>query len=125
MFTDIITLYNYHKDSWKRTILTSVQVSDTMSLSIDSTNEERITSQLTITVPYREGYKDQVTYDGSGFTFGTNGLDVIVLGNVDDEITDEFTISDLIRKYEKIGIIASVTDNTRRTLLKYWRVKTQ
>ncbi len=46
--------------------------------------------------------------------------DYIVLGDVDEEINENFTIEDVKRKYQA-GLIVQVADNTLRDMLKHYR----
>lgn len=53
-----------------------------------------------------------------------NEEDAIVLGVVDDEVTEEkgHRLSDLLKKYNKSGLIKATNDNTGRTYLPNLKV---
>lgn len=126
MFTDKVTLYNHYvsqsKDMWSRYVLDGVQVNETTDNEMDSEGAMSLTEELSVTIPYMSGYVSPKEFAGTGFTFGLDNLDVLVCGEVSDVIGDDFTISDLRRKYRSSGVIKNVKDNTRRTMLKHWRV---
>lgn len=126
MFTDTVTLYNHYKDGdddkWHRTVLSGVQVSTIASMHVDGDGKITHSGDITVTIPYRNGYVEPMNYDGEGFTFGLDNLDVLVVGESDDEVTDDLTISALIRRYQTAGTLVDVNDNTQRTLLKHWKV---
>ena len=126
MFTDTVTLYNRFKDGgedrWHRTVLTGVQVSTIAMMNTDTDGKITNTEDISVTIPFVEGYVEPKRYVGRGFTFGLDNLDVLVVGEVRDEITEEFTISKLLRKYQTAGTITEVNDNTQRSLLKHWKV---
>lgn len=121
VFTDTVTLYNHHDDSWYRTILEDVQWTEKTERTVDSDGVMHLTPSVTVTVPFREGYVDRRAYAGKGFTFGLDNLDVVVLGVCDKDITDTYTITDLQDEYNA-ATISAVADNTLRQLLKHWRV---
>ena len=47
---------------------------------------------------------------------------MIVLGKIDEEITADFTITSLRKKYDRVATIYAVSDNTLRPQLKHWKV---
>ena len=61
-------------------------------------------------------------YVGNGFTFGLDDLDVVVLGECSKEITDSYTITQLLKDESKAATIYAAEDNTLRSLLKHWRI---
>lgn len=121
VFTDTVTLYNHHDDSWYRTILEGVQWTEKTERTVDSDGVIHLTLSIAVTVPYRAGYVEPEAYKGEGFTFGLDNLDVVVLGICDKEITDTYTITDLQDEYNA-ATISAVADNTLRQFLKHWRV---
>lgn len=122
MFTDVVTLYNHHADTWTRTVLYGVQWQDKVTKTVDSDGKIVITPEISITVPYRDGYVKPDQYAGSGFTFGLDNLDMVVLGECNVEITDGYTITNLKKDYSDVATIYAVKDNTLRGMLKHWRV---
>lgn len=121
VFTDTVTLYNHHDDSWYRTILEGVQWTEKTERTVDSDGVMHLTLSIAVTVPYRAGYVEPEAYKGEGFTFGLDNLDIVVLGACDKVISDSYTITDLQEEF-KAATISAVSDNTKRKLLKHWRV---
>ena len=122
LFTDTVTLFNHCKGQWFKTVLTGVQWKDKVTKAVDTSGKIVVTPEVSLTVPGRDGYVEPKAFTGEGFTFGTGNLDVIVLGEVDDEITADFTITSLRKKYDRVATIYAVSDNTLRRQLKHWKV---
>ena len=121
IFTDTVTIYNHFNNKWFRTVLEGVQWSEKTEKTIDSDGVMHLTPSISVTVPYRAGYVDRKEYTGTGFTFGLDNLDIIVLGACDKEITDSYTITNLQQDF-RAATVKSVKDNTLRQFLKHWRV---
>ena len=102
-------------------VLEGVQWTEKTTKAVDSDGKIHVTPEVGITVPYRDGYVMPKEYTGEGFTFGLDNLDALVLGRCSEEITEEYTISDLKKEYGAVTIYA-VQDNTLRPLLKHWSV---
>lgn len=122
LFTDTVTLFNHYKERWFKTVLTGVQWKDKVTKTVDTSGKIVITPEVSLTVPARGGYVEPRAFTGEGFTFGTGNMDVIVLGEVDEEITADFTITSLRKKYDRAATIYAVSDNTLRQQLKHWKV---
>ena len=116
LFTDTVTLYNKISDSeWKRTVIEGVQWAD----KTEKKNENgKISIARYASITFPEG-----TYDGLVFN-SSNEEDCIVFGAVDDVVEDVKgkRISDLLKKYQKSGIIQSVNDNSNRDFCKNIKV---
>lgn len=122
LFTDTVTLFNHCKGQWFKTVLPGVQWKDKVSKTVDTSGKIVVMPEVSLTVPVRSGYVEPKAFTGEGFTFGTGNLDVIVLGEVDDAITADFTITGLRKKYDHVATIYAVSDNTLRQQLKHWKV---
>lgn len=122
VFTNTVTLFNHYKGQWFKTVLAGVQWKDKVTKAVDSDGKIVITPEVSLTVPVRPGYVEPKAFTGEGFTFGAGNLDVIVLGEIADEITQDFTISQLRKKYDHAATIYGVSDNTLRAQLKHWKV---
>lgn len=122
IFREVITIYNHYRGAWRRTVLHGVQWSNKIERTTDSQGKMYTVSEVSITVPEREGYVPAKEYAGEGFTFGIDNLDVVVYGICTDEITDEYTITDLKKNHDKVVTVYAVKDNTNRQNLKHWRV---
>ena len=122
VFTNTVTLFNHYKGQWSKTVLTGVQWKDKVTKAVDSDGKIVITPEVILTVPVRPGYVEPKAFTGEGFTFGAGNLDVIVLGEIADEITQDFTITNLRKKYDHVATISGVADNTLRPMLRHWKV---
>ena len=122
LFTDTVTLFNHYKGQWFKTVLPAVQWKDKVTKTVDTSGRIVATPEVSLTVPERAGYIEPKAFTGTGFTFGTGNLDVIVLGKIDEEITADFTITGLRKKYDHVATIYAVSDNTLRQQLKHWKV---
>lgn len=122
LFTDTVTLFNHCKGKWFKTVLAAVQWKDKVTKTVDTSGRIVATPEVSLTVPERAGYVEPKAFTGVGFTFGTGNLDVIVLGKIDEEITADFTITSLRKKYDHVVTIYAVSDNTLRQQLKHWKV---
>lgn len=127
LFTDIITIYNYFKadgkDLWNRTVLPNVMWNTKKEKAVSADGKVTMTDTVEITIPFRSGYTKPKQYDGVGWTLNAaDNMDVIVLGEVQDEMTEAFTITNLRKKYDDVVTVKSVGDNTNRNILKHWRV---
>ena len=122
LFTDTVTLFNHYKGQWFKTVLPAVQWKDKVTKTVDTSGRIVATPEVSLTVPERAGYIEPKAFTGTGFTFGTGNLDVIVLGKIDEEITADFTITSLRKKYDHVATIYAVSDSTLRPQLKHWKV---
>jgi len=126
IFNNVVTLYNHyiHNDSdvWKRTVLAGVQWTEKNIKAIGTDGKLSVVPEITITIPERAGYIESASFEGSGFTFGLDNLDVVTLGICEKEITDEFSITDLRRERPNTATIYAVADNTKAQRLKHWQV---
>lgn len=122
VFTNTVTLFNHCKGKWFKTVLPAVQWKDKVTKTVDSDGKVVVTPEVSLTVPVRPGYVEPKAFTGEGFTFGAGNLDVIVLGEIADEITQDFTITNLRKKYDHVATISGVADNTLRPMLRHWKV---
>ncbi len=140
LFTDVMTVYHYRraadgKDSWQRTVVKGVQWRHSkkeLTVSKGIQSEERVES---VTVDFSRSYDgpayvDPVIYSaltaGQRKSFWTlddkQGLDIMVLGEVAEEITSEEDILRLRERYQYVVTVTGVTDNRNRLLLKHIKV---
>lgn len=122
VFTNTVTLFNHYKGQWFKTVLAGVQWKDKVTKAVDSDGKIVVTPEVSLTVPVRPDYVEPKAFTGEGFTFGAGNLDVIVLGEIADEITQDFTITNLRKKYDHVATISGVADNTLRPMLRHWKV---
>ena len=139
LFTDTMTVFNHFceegKDSWKRTVINGVQWRHSKKELIVAKGvqaEERVES---VTVDFSRGYGrpsyvEPIQYGtlsaeerAVSWTLNSkNGLDIIALGEVSEEISSEDDIDSLRKKYPCVVLVSSVADNRNRPRLKHIRV---
>lgn len=116
LFTDTVTIYNkVSENEWKRTVVKGVQWAD----KIDKQNNNgKISIARYASITFPKG-----TYEGLILN-SSNEEDCIVLGIIEDNITNikGQRISDLMKKYQKSGLIQSVNDNSNSDFLKNIKV---
>jgi len=142
MFDDIITLYNYSRDSttkndkWIRSVIKNIQYRKTSTKTVTAQGIINFAEIITVTIPisadtYGKTFLDYVDYikqpnDMMSEYWTLNAQsnkDLILYGEYTDEITTDFTIADLSKKYGGYGTIRAVSDNTNKSSLKHWRVE--
>lgn len=135
MNDNAITIFNHKKagkeDVWNKTILHGVSVVSGVEKTV-SANGTVIRKQiLTIVIPvnvWEKEYIDPMQYEkledvSSFFTLNpSNNSDFIVAGECEEEITEDYHVSDLKKDYAKCGIIAGVSDFTDTPRLKHFKV---
>lgn len=131
-----ITLYNYHKSAdktehWQRTVIHGVNYSFSNTKTVDSSGKVVYSPTLTVIIPQsapQATYIDAKGYakltDTTGyFTVNTAGnKEVIVCGEVTQEITDTYKITNLLTDYLKAGKVSAFSDNTDFPRLKHYKV---
>lgn len=125
LFNDDVTIYNKTitpdaetgEDivSWKRTVVHGVQWSDQYD---KETNAGRLNVSRYAMITFPKG-----TFEGLDIN-PANEEDAIVCGIVTDTVSDTkgHRISDLLKKYQKAGLIKATNDNTGRTYLPNLKV---
>lgn len=115
-FTDTVTIFNKTpQGTWTRTVVKGVQW-------FDKHDKQNVNGKLSVanytSITFPEGTYENLVLDPR------NEEDCIVFGEVSDVVTTEkgHRISDLLKKYPKIGLIKSVNDNTNRSYLKNMKV---
>ena len=126
IFKNVVTLYNHYikdgSDAWKRTVLAGVQWTEKYIKAIGTDGKLSVVPEITITIPERAGYIEPALFEGSGFTFGLDNLDIVTLGICEKEINDEYSITDLRRDRPNTATIYAAADNTMAARLKHWQV---
>lgn len=139
IFTDVITLYNYHKDpttkivSWQRTVIKNVKWHKATDKTISTDGKIMLSDRMDLTIPLSSIEKEYIDPKSfqlvssinilNYFTFNNiNNMDVFVLGDIEKEITTDYTITNLKNDYYYVATISAVTDNTNRDELKHWKV---
>lgn len=132
IFTDTITIYNHYKedghDKWQRTVLFGCQWRCKIIRTVDSGGKIIKTAEVSITIPYRNGYVGAVEWlklaDRKGkWTVDTeHNLDILTLGKCDIELSETYTPKKLMKDRQDVIIAGTLADNTNRDHLKHWRV---
>lgn len=140
LFTDTITIYNYYQDvltrqdTWHRTVIKGVQWTGVRDKTVTAQGTVFTASTVDITIPIdadTEGkeYLDILLYNSGKYDISKywtidpiSDLSVVVLGEIDKEITPIYTITNLRRDYPDVVTMASVADATNRKYLKHWEI---
>lgn len=135
MFNQTVTVINHYYDKltrldkWHKTILKGCMWRRNITKSVVD-GKIQIDDSVSLTIPYRDGYLPPKQYAKipndemqNYWTLNSeSNLDIIVLGEVTEELTDSYTITDVKRDYDEVATISGVADNTQRDRLKHWRV---
>lgn len=131
LFTDIITIYNHRPDdSYLRTVINGVQYSKKTEKSISTDGKINLGFVVHITIPdsakSNRAYADKKTFQQDAerryYTLDDSGnLDIVVQGEIMQEITEGYRLKDLKSDYDCVTV-ASVADNRNRGMLSHIKV---
>ena len=137
LFNDVMTVYNHYMDNdvdkWRRTVIHGVQWSHSKtqtSVSGGVQTESRVES---ITIDFSRNHWPDVyvlpnAYTGKVGTWtlnAKNAMDVLVLGEITQEISGSYPVEKLREDYQYVGTVTSVSDNRNRSFLKSIKVVVQ
>lgn len=141
LFTDTMTVYNYHRDpdtekeAWFRSVVKGVQWSHNKTEVTTSGNVQTEGKVENITVDFRRSYGNKPYLPPTEFSKLTvgeakaywtlnakAGQDMIVLGESDKEISRAYKLSNLQDDYQYAVTVAAVSDNRNRPRLKTIKV---
>ena len=131
LFTDIMTVYNYHRDpdtekeTWFRSVIKGVQWSHNKTETTTSGNVQTESKVESITVDFQRSYGNKPYLPPTaGFWTLTpkSGQDMIVLGVSEQEISRAYRISDLLDDFQYAVTVTAVSDNRNRPRLKTIKV---
>lgn len=126
---DVMTVYNHYTvdgaDKWNRSVVSSVMWRNNKTEVITQGTEQTISKAESITIDFRhgdQGYVDPIEFakleDITGhFTLSAKGLDVVVLGVSDKEISKAYKLSALKDDFQYVGTISAVSDNRNANFL--------
>lgn len=137
LFTDTITVYNFHRDSdtekerWIRSVIKGVQWAHNkkeITVAGGVMTENRIES-LTIDFQHDHGNKTYIPAnefvmlpEEKARKYWTlnekSGQDVVVLGISKKDISRQYKLSDLQKDFQYSGTVTGVSDNRNRPRLK-------
>ena len=131
---DVMTVYNHYTvdgaDKWNRSVVSSVMWRHNKTEVITQGTEQTISKAESITIDFRhgdQGYVDSIEFakleDKTGhFTLSAKGLDVVVLGVSDKEISKAYKLSALKDDFQYVGTISAVSDNRNVNFLPQIKV---
>lgn len=141
LFTDTMTVYNYHQDpdtekeTWFRSVIKGVQWSHNKTETTTSGNVQTESKVESITVDFQRSYGNKpylppteyaklTAEQAAGFwTLNSrSGQDVLVLGESDKEISWAYKLSDLLDDFQYAVTVTAVSDNRNRPRLKTIKV---
>ena len=131
---DVMTVYNHYTvdgaDKWNRSVVSSVMWRHNKTEVITQGTEQTISKAESITIDFRHGdrgYVDPIEFakleDKTGhFTLSAKGLDVVVLGVSDKEISKAYKLSALKDDFQYVGTISAVSANRNVNFLPNFKV---
>lgn len=141
LFTDTMTVYNYHRDpdtekeTWLRSVVKGVQWSHNKTEVTTSGNVQTESKVESITIDFQRSYGNKpylapTEYAKLPEEESTNywtlnaktGQDVIVLGVSDKEISRTYKLLDLQKDFQYAVTVTAVSDNRNRPRLKTIKV---
>ena len=141
LFTDTMTVYNYHRDpdtekeTWLRSVVKGVQWSHNKTEVTTSGNVQTENKVESITIDFQRWYGNKpylpptqyakLTAEQAGEYWTLNpktGQDVIVLGETEQEISRAYRLADLQNDFQYAVTVTAVSDNRNRPRLKTIKV---
>lgn len=142
LFTDVMTVYNYYRDTeseeetWNRSVVRGIQWSHNKSEITTSGNVQTENKVEKITIDFQRPYKGNKQYlppqeyvrlpEGERSDYWTldakQGKDIIVLGVSEQEISRDYRISELFNDFQYAVTVTAVSDNRNRPRLKIIKV---
>ena len=141
LFTDTMTVYNYHRDpdtekeTWLRSVIKGVQWSHNKTEVTTSGNVQTESKVESITIDFQRSYGNKPYLSpteyaklpeeeaGNYWTLNAkSGQDVIVLGVSDKEISRTYKLSDPQKDFQYAVTVTAVSDNRNRPRLKTIKV---
>lgn len=120
---DVMTVYNHYmvdgEDKWQRSVVHNVMWRHNKTEVTTQGTEQTISKVESITIDFRngdQGYVDPIEFamleDKVGhWTLSAEGLDKVVLGVSDKEISKAYKLADLKNDFQYVGTISAVSDN--------------
>lgn len=139
LFTDVMTIYNYHRDetdaeTWQRSVVRGVQWTHgkrQVTISGTVAAEKRVES---ITIDFQRSYGNKPYLPPIEFhqlsneerakywTLDSHGKDIVVLGDIDKEVDATYRIKNLKDDFQYAVTVTSASDRRNRSRLKHIRV---
>lgn len=141
LFTDTMTVYNYHRDpetdkeTWIRSVVRGVQWSHNKTALTTVNGVQTETKAESITVDFQRGHGNKPYLPPQEFRRlpaeeavkywtldAKSGQDKLVLGNSVREIADGYRLTDLAEDNQYVVNVTAVSDNRNRPHLKIIKV---
>lgn len=141
LFTDIMTVYNYHRDpetdkeTWIRSIVRGVQWSHNKTALTTVNGVQTETKVESITVDFQRWYGNKPYLEPQEYRKllaeeaakywtldAKSGQNKLVLGESDREIADGYRLLDLAEDNQYVVTVTAVSDNRNRPRLKTIKV---
>ena len=141
LFTDTMTVYNYHRDpetdkeTWIRSVVRGVQWSHNKTALTTVNGVQTETKVESITVDCQRGHGNKPYLEPQEFRRlpaeeavkywtldAKSGQDKLVLGNSVREIADGYRLTDLAEDNQYVVTVTAVSDNRNRPRLKTIKV---
>lgn len=141
LFTDTMTVYNYHRDpdtekeTWLRSVVKGVQWSHNKTEVTTSGNVQTESKVESITIDFQRSYGNKPYLAPTEYAKlpeeeaenywtlnAKTGQDVIVLGVSDKEVSRSYKLADLQKDFQYAVTVTAVSDNRNRPRLKTIKV---
>lgn len=137
MFDKTITLYNHFKknktDFWQRTVINGCEYAYSMSKTVNQSGQVVLSEIITIRIPTNADAQDRKYIDCMNFArqddvsqYWTinpkNNLDFVVCGLCNQEITENYKVTQLSKDFLKTGTLKAFSDNTDKPMLRHYKV---
>ena len=140
LFTDTITIYNKHTNAgsftgglppvdiitWSRCVIKNTMWKDKIHYSAGD-GKNFINKTVSITIPLNEMEADKQFVKPAEFndpekTWTLQIDDIIVYGECDKEITDQYTTTKLKKEF-KSCVVSQIADSSEQNILPKWKVE--
>lgn len=141
LFTDTMTVYNYHKDEqtekeqWLKSVIHGIQWSHNRAEIITNSDTQKETRAESVTIDFRRSYGNKpyippheysrLTAEEAADYWTLNAKssqDVLVPGECTENIGRGYRLSELIKDYQYAVTVTAVSDNRNRPRLKHIKV---
>ncbi len=137
LFIDTVTVYNHYRlareDAWARTVLRGVQYRTETVKTVSSSGVVSVAKSVSVTIPEgvdagTKAYLAPATFARSEDKTGawtinpSSDMDVIVLGEATQEVTEQYTMADLRKEHQGACATVKSVKDARGRLLPLWKV---
>lgn len=138
MFNETVTIYNYRKEDgvekWYRSILENCcQWNETQQKNISSDRKIDVAQSVDLRIidsklkkPFKALKEWQALTDEDKPNYWTvdhkSNLDIVVLGSVETEVTDDYTITNIKKDFDCVATVSMFSDYTKSRGLKNYLI---